>query len=98
VILAYNDDGPRHALLAMNGWQEGHPEWFLNLQANPDAVATLAHAAPTPVRARVAEGPERDRLWALLRDAEPHLDDYAQRRRTETPIVVLEPREPSALR
>ena len=26
----------------MNGWGEGHPAWWLNLQAQPDAVVRLA--------------------------------------------------------
>jgi F420H(2)-dependent quinone reductase len=27
--------------IAMNGWDEGHPSWWLNLAANPDAVVRL---------------------------------------------------------
>ena len=42
---------------------------------------------------RAAVGDERDRLWHLWAGVDPNLDAYAGRRSTETPVVVLEPRE-----
>lgn len=92
VILGYLEDGPDLVVLAMNGWDEGHPAWWLNLQAHPDAVVRLAHQQPRQVRAREALGEERDRLWQRWRDIEPLQDAYAARRSTVTPVVVLEPR------
>ena len=32
VIVGYLEDGPNLVLLAMNGWDEGHPAWWLNLE------------------------------------------------------------------
>jgi len=93
VIIGYLDDGPDLVALAMNGWDEGHPSWWLNLEANPDAVVRLSGQQPRPVRARAAAGPERERLWRLWAAVDPKLDQYAARRPTETPVVVLEPRE-----
>lgn len=94
VILGYLDDGPNLVTLAMNGWQEGDPAWWLNLRAHPDAVVRLAHEAPRPVRARAAEGQERERLWARWTAVNADLDAYAAGRSTPTPVVVLEPVEP----
>ena len=50
VILGYLEDGPNLVVLAMNGWDEGHPAWWLNLEAHPDAVVRLSgeHGAPRP--------------------------------------------------
>jgi deazaflavin-dependent oxidoreductase (nitroreductase family) len=96
VIVGYLDDGPDLVVLAMNGWDEGHPAWWLNLDAHPDAVVKLARGEPArPVHARVAEGAERERLWQRWLAIEPQLDGYAARRSTRTPVVVLEPRDPS---
>ena len=78
----------------MNGWDEGHPAWWLNLEANPDAVVRLAHDQPHLVRARAAAGDERERLWARWASVDMDLDVYAASRSTETPVVVLEPRSP----
>ena len=91
VILGYLEDGADLVTLAMNGWDEGHPAWWLNLEAHPDAVATIARKAPRPVRARAATGDERDRLWQRWAAVNADLDAYAGRRSTETPVVVLEP-------
>jgi deazaflavin-dependent oxidoreductase (nitroreductase family) len=91
VILGYLEDGPNLVVLAMNGWQEGHPAWWLNLESHPDAVMKLPHQDPRPVRARRATGAERDRLWARWAEVDAGLDGYAARRSVETPVVVLEP-------
>ncbi|GAA3162849.1 nitroreductase/quinone reductase family protein [Blastococcus jejuensis] len=93
VLIGYLEDGADLVALAMNGWDEGHPSWWLNLQEHPDAVVRLAGAEPRPVHARQAEGEERDRLWQRWAEINPDLDGYAGRRSTMTPVVVLEPRD-----
>ena len=92
VILGYVEDGTDLVTLAMNGWQEGHPAWWLNLEAEPDAVVRVDGEMPRPVRAREATGEERDRLWARWTAVNPQLDGYVAGRRTATPVVVLEVR------
>jgi deazaflavin-dependent oxidoreductase (nitroreductase family) len=91
VILGYLDDGANLVTMAMNGWGEGEPVWWLNLRAQPDATVELADGRRA-VRARAAEGDERSRLWARWREIDPRLDAYAALRSTETTVVVLEPR------
>jgi hypothetical protein len=55
VIIAYLEDGPNLIAMAMNGWADGEPAWWLNLQAHPDASVVLVDG-PRPVRARAAKG------------------------------------------
>ncbi len=93
VIIGYLEDGPNLITLAMNGGDEGHPSWWLNLQAHPDAVVRLAGQRPRPVRAREAEGEERERLWQRWVAVDPQHDAYAALRTTLIPVVVLEPRD-----
>lgn len=92
VILGYLEDGDAVFTLAMNGWDEGHPAWWLNLLTDPDAMVTLPGRPSRPVRARAATGDERDRLWRRWSATDPRLEGLAARRMTETPVVVLEPR------
>ena len=75
----------------MNGWSDGEPAWWLNLQAHPDATVNLVKES-RPVRARAADGEERSRLWASWRDIDHQLDAYAALRSSETAVVILEPR------
>ena len=98
VIIGYLEDGPNLVAVAMNGWDEGHPSWWLNLEAHPDAVVRLAHEQPRPVHASAAVGDERDRLWQLWVwvTVDPNLDAYAGRRRTPAPVILLEPLDRTA--
>jgi deazaflavin-dependent oxidoreductase (nitroreductase family) len=91
VIVGYFEDGPNLVTLAMNGWADPEPAWWLNLQARPDATVDLVGEARA-VRARAAQGAERERLWARWSDIDGQLDAYAARRSSETAVVVLEPR------
>jgi deazaflavin-dependent oxidoreductase (nitroreductase family) len=91
VILAYFEDGPNLVTLAMNGWGEGEPAWWLNLKAHPQARVQLV-TGTRDVVARAASGRERERLWDRWRSLDKNLDGYARRRSTETAVVVLEPR------
>lgn len=93
VIIGYIEDGPNLVALAMNGWDEGHPSWWLNLEKHPDAVIRMARQQPRRVHARRSEGHERDRLWQRWAEVDLQLDEYAARRSVETPVVVLEPRD-----
>lgn len=91
VILGYFEDGSNLVSLAMNGWGEPEPAWWLNLQAHPDATVDLVDGRRL-VRGRAATGDERSRLWAHWREIDRNLDGYAARRSSETAVVVLEPR------
>jgi len=89
-IIAYFEDGPNVVAMAMNGWADPEPAWWLNLQANPEATIVLRDG-PRRVRARAAEGEERDRLWVRWAKLDRGLDEYAARRSRPTAIVVMEP-------
>ncbi len=90
VIVGYLTDGANLVVLAMNGWEEGHPAWWLNLMANPDAVVRLSGQQSRRMRARVAAGAEHDRLWEHWSAVEPNLDAYAAKRQINTPVVIFE--------
>jgi deazaflavin-dependent oxidoreductase (nitroreductase family) len=86
-ILGYYEDGQNLVTLAMNGWMEGEPAWWLNLKERPDATIEIVDGTKR-VRAREAQGEERDRLWPMFHDAAK----FAGKRSTKTAVVVLEPR------
>ena len=91
VILGYFEDGPNFVSMAMNGWGAAEPAWWLNLQADPQAVVDLAGGIRRTVLGRPAVGSERERLWQCWRELDRNLDSYAARRPRETAVVVLEP-------
>jgi deazaflavin-dependent oxidoreductase (nitroreductase family) len=91
VMVGYFEDGPNLVTMAMDGWDDAEPAWWLNLQARPDVTVDLADGS-RQVTGRAAQGDERERLWARWRQIDKNLDAYAARRSMETPVVVLEPR------
>jgi deazaflavin-dependent oxidoreductase (nitroreductase family) len=88
----YKELGEAIVVAASKAGQPTHPAWYHNLRANPETTIQIG-AEVRPVRARVAEGDERERLWAQLVDFFPGYDFYrAQAGGREIPVVVLEPR------
>jgi deazaflavin-dependent oxidoreductase (nitroreductase family) len=92
VILAYYEDDGNLVTLAMNGWGDPPPAWWLNLLAHPHAIADLVDGERA-VCAREAQGAERERLWARFREnlKRSDLDALAELRSRATPVVVLTP-------
>ena len=90
-ILAYFEDGPDLVTMAMNGWADPEPAWWLNLQAHPDVTVDLPGGSRA-VRGRAANEDERPRLWATWAKFDTDLDRYAARRSRETAVVILSPR------
>jgi deazaflavin-dependent oxidoreductase (nitroreductase family) len=94
VMLGYVEDGPNYVTLAMNGWADPEPAWWLNLLDNPTAQAEVGGDRFTVV-GRAARGEERERLWERWRQIDPNLDAFAALRSRETAVVVLEPVAPA---
>jgi len=98
-MLGYFEDGDNLVTMAMNGWADAEPAWWLNLQARPDTTVDLPDGRRR-VRARAATGAERDRLWATFSNYPGWGDDIdalASRRSRETAVVVLEPAKTTKL-
>jgi deazaflavin-dependent oxidoreductase (nitroreductase family) len=69
-----------------------HPAWYFNVLANPDVELTL-DGRRQPMQARIAEGDERDRLWAMVCDNYSGYATYQRRAGARViPVVALAPR------
>ncbi len=91
--LMYQDLGDQLAVFASKAGATTNPDWYHNLIANPDT--TVEGGTDTnPVTARVAEGGERDGIWAKQKIDRPQFAEYevtAEGR--QIPVIVLEPRQ-----
>lgn len=88
--LIYEKIGDDYVIIASKGGAPQHPFWFLNLQANPDAEIR-AGSTRLKVRARIAEGSERESFWGKMVVAYAPYNDYQKRAGDrEIPVVVLE--------
>jgi deazaflavin-dependent oxidoreductase (nitroreductase family) len=90
--LLYVRDGDAYVVVASKGGAPQHPGWFHNLAANPEAEIQVGRRRMA-VRARVAEGEERSRLWARADEVnQGQYGVYQSRTSRVIPVVVLEPR------
>ena len=89
--LLYVPDGHRFVVVGSNGGDDRPPAWWLNLQAQASAEVQVDRGHHR-VRARQAQGPERDALWARLEQSYPYYADYRRRTSREIPVVILESR------
>jgi len=90
VPLLYLPDGDDLVIIASRGGSHQMPAWWLNLQADPETTVQVGSERRT-VRAREAEGEERERLWT--RAVEMYSDYAAYQTRTDRriPVIVLSP-------
>lgn len=86
--LIHRTDGDTWVLVASKGGAPDHPGWFKNLSEDPN-VTIEVKGDRIPVRAEVAHGDERTRLWKLMTEDWPAYDDYQEKTDREIPVVVL---------
>ncbi|HVA30462.1 MAG TPA: nitroreductase/quinone reductase family protein [Gaiellaceae bacterium] len=88
--LCFLPAGDGLVVVASNGGMDWFPDWWLNLQADPQATVTIGDRR-RPVVARRAAPDEHARLWAELIAIAPGYLRYRERTQREIPLVVLEP-------
>jgi len=87
--LMYLPDGDDIVIFASKAGAPDNPDWYHNLVANPDATAEVG-SETVSVRARVAQGDERDALWGRQKSAYPQFQEYENSTDRVIPVVVLE--------
>ena len=88
--LVYTRDGDNYVIIASKGGAPTHPAWYHNLVANPEATAEVG-TEKFRVRARVAQGEERQRLYDAQAALMPNFAEYQKKTTRQIPVVVLEP-------
>lgn len=82
-------DGDHVVVIGSNAGGDREPAWVENLRAEPRATLRIGRDVRA-VRAREAEGEERDRLWALAAAAYPGYELYRTMTDRRIAVVVLE--------
>jgi deazaflavin-dependent oxidoreductase (nitroreductase family) len=92
VPLLATKQGDLVVLIASKAGAAQHPAWLHNVKANPDVEVTLRNERG-PMRATIADGEERERLWAMAVDNYSGYQRYQTRAGDRTiPVVALRPR------
>ena len=88
--VAYVSDGDRILIIASKAGADSHPDWYYNLLANPIVTVELGKENFRARATAVTEGPERDRLYALMVARNPGFAAYEEKTSRKIPAVLLE--------
>jgi deazaflavin-dependent oxidoreductase (nitroreductase family) len=86
--LIHRTDGDTWVVIASKGGAPEDPDWYKNMQADPNAEIQVRDEV-IPVVMSTAEGAERSRLWELMGEVWPDYDDYQAKTDREIPVVVF---------
>jgi deazaflavin-dependent oxidoreductase (nitroreductase family) len=88
--LIFEPDGDDSLIVASKGGAPAPPAWFVNLEADPDAVEVQVKGDRFKAHPRIANDEEKPRMWQKMVGAWPDYDSYQQKTDRVIPIVVLE--------
>jgi deazaflavin-dependent oxidoreductase (nitroreductase family) len=88
--LVYFQDGESYVVVGSDGAARHDPQWWKNLNVNPNGSIRVGRKQLT-VKASLATGDERERLWEIGRGVNPMWAKYQTKTERELPVVVLTP-------
>ena len=86
-------EGDAVAVFASKAGAPDNPDWFHNLKAHPDVTIEVGDGSTVEtrsVRARIAEGAERDEVWERQKAEWPQFAEYEASTDRTIPVVLLE--------
>jgi deazaflavin-dependent oxidoreductase (nitroreductase family) len=84
-------EGAALIVVASRGGDDQSPSWYLNLRDHPDVRVRLQGGPSQPMRARIADPAERERLWPLVTADHGNYAGYQTKTTRVIPLVFLEP-------
>ena len=87
--LIYGQDGDRYLVVASMGGAPKHPEWYLNLVANPE-VRVQVGAEEFDATATTVTGDQRSELWEQMAGIWPDYNQYQKKTQRTIPVVALD--------
>jgi len=88
--LIYGRDGGDYVVMASYAGSPTHPDWYLNLDADPEVVIQVGEET-LPATARTVGPEDRERVWKVMTDIWPDYDEYATKTTREIPLVAITP-------
>ena len=83
--------GDTIVVVASRGGSDAHPDWYLNLVAEPRVEVDFQGRGVRPMLAHVADAAERAELWPIVTKDHRNYAAYQRKTDREIPLVLLEP-------
>jgi len=88
-LMRVEHDG-KYAMVASMGGAPTHPEWYLNVTADPQALMVQDGVERFDATARELEGDEREIWWQRAVEAYPPYAKYQERTERQIPVLLVE--------
>jgi deazaflavin-dependent oxidoreductase (nitroreductase family) len=86
--LIYGKDGDDYVVMASYAGAPAHPDWYFNLDADPEVVIQVGEEIMTGTARTVADE-DRDRVWKAMTAIWPDYDEYATKTDRKIPLVAI---------
>ena len=86
--LIYGEVEGGYAIVASKGGAPAHPDWYFNLQANPEVQVKLGNEQ-FAADSQTLEGTKREAAWQTMVGIWPFYEDYQKKTEREIPVVLL---------
>lgn len=86
--LIYGEGEGGYAIIASKGGAPAHPDWYFNLQAEPNVQVKLREET-FAARAETVTDERRAKLWELMAEIWPQYNDYQSKTARQIPVVLL---------
>ena len=88
--LGYFDHEGGYVIIASNGGQAKHPDWYFNLKSDPQVKVQIKDQALT-ARAEIMDGSTRAPIWERVVAQAPQYGEYEKGTDRQIPVVWLHP-------
>lgn len=91
--MMFHRDGDRVLVIASNIGAPRHPDWYLNLVADPEVTVEVGDESGAARRAvaHTLEGAERTPVWEMLKTNYPFFAEHERATERTIPVVALTP-------
>jgi deazaflavin-dependent oxidoreductase (nitroreductase family) len=89
--MMFHRDGDRVLVIASGAGAPRHPDWYLNLVANPAITIEIGDESGEP-RSAIAtplEGEEYTQVWTMIKCAYPFFVDHEAKTERTIPVVAI---------
>jgi len=86
--MMFHRDGERVLVIASNVGAPRHPDWYLNLVADPHVTVEIGDET-YPAIATPTAGADRERVWTLLKETYPFFAEHEKVTTRTIPVVAL---------
>ena len=88
-LMRVEHDG-KYAMVASMGGAAKHPEWYVNVKADPEAMMVQDGADRFDATARELDGEEREIWWRRAVEAYPPYAKYQENTERQIPVLLVE--------